>query len=599
MIIRPLTDLLKKDAVFKWAKVEQDAFDLVKARLSSEPILCVYNPKAKTELHTDASKVGLGGVLYQEQRDKKLHPISYFSRKTTPEKSKYHSYELEALAIVCSVERFRVYLIGIDFIIRTDCNSLKLLEHKRDLNPRIGRWFIRLSEYQYKIEYHTGSINVVADALSRFPVEDSVDMEVVGLPIMHINISTDWVAAMQRTDPEIISIVKQLESGDANAHAKFTLCKGRVYRISKNKYRLFVPSDLKYDIVSEAHRDSNHLGVDKTLEKIKECYYFPKLRDFVDQYVKRCVSCLYHKTSSDRTARCIHPLDKGDTCFHTIHMDHLGPFVKTDCHNKYVLGLIDGFSKYVVLKAVKDTSAFETVNFLQCFICNYGKPTRVITDRGTAFTAHLFEEFCKRHAIIHIKVAAGTPRGNGQIEQLNKTILNCLSTGRDCESEDRCWDEKLFDVQWSLNNSVHRVTKCTPFELVFKHKAIGLHDSPLTLEIKHLNSELSKEDQANNDVVTDLLEKNRIRQLEKCDMNVTKSKLELGDIVMVKTQPVSSGESRKLEPKYRGPYNITKVLDKDRYIVEDIEGEQQSGRLYKSILSSDRLKLVSKANVEK
>lgn len=150
-----------------------------------------------------------------------------------------------------------------------------------------------------------------------------------------------------------------------------------------------------------------------------------------------------------------------------MHLDHLGPFVQTDCNNKYILGLVDEFSKYTVLKAVKDTSAFETVKFLKEFISHYGKPFRVITDRGTAFTAHLFEEFCKEFDIMHVKVAAGTPRGNGQIERLNKTILSCLSASLDCESGDRLWDEKLHDVQWSLNNSIHRITKRTPFEIVF------------------------------------------------------------------------------------------------------------------------------------
>lgn len=74
------------------------------------------------------SQVGLGAVLMQRQEDNKLHTVCYFSRKTSKDESKYHSYELQALAIVCALERFRVFLIRIILIIRTDCNSLKLLE---------------------------------------------------------------------------------------------------------------------------------------------------------------------------------------------------------------------------------------------------------------------------------------------------------------------------------------------------------------------------------------------------------------------------------------------------------------------------------------
>ncbi|KAK9711357.1 Zinc knuckle [Popillia japonica] len=109
--ISPLTNLLKKGSEFHWTKAQEDAFTEIKRELSSEPILAIYNPHAKTELHTDASQVGL-----------------------------------------------------------SDCNSLKMLQNKRDLSPRIGRWFVKLSEYNYTIEYHAGSINTVADALSRYPI---------------------------------------------------------------------------------------------------------------------------------------------------------------------------------------------------------------------------------------------------------------------------------------------------------------------------------------------------------------------------------------------------------------------------------------------
>lgn len=111
-----------------------------------------------------------------------------------------------------------------------------------------------------------------------------------------INVSTDWVAALQRADNEILSIVKRLEEGNPKTHQKYTLCNGRVYKISKGNFGLCVPAD----IVSEAHPNLNHLGIDKTLSKIKECYYFSLLREFINKYINRCISCLHHKTPSFR-----------------------------------------------------------------------------------------------------------------------------------------------------------------------------------------------------------------------------------------------------------------------------------------------------------
>ncbi|XP_033221011.1 uncharacterized protein LOC117175411 [Belonocnema kinseyi] len=227
LIAKPLTDLTAKNAKFEWGPDHQRAFDTLKQRLLEKPVLAIYTPGAETEVHTDASQIGLGAVLFQRQKDGKLHPVFNFSRKTSKDESKYHSYELEALAIVCALERFRVYLIGVIFTIRTDCNSLKLLESKRDLGARIGRWFVRLAEFTYRIEYLKGASNVVADGLSRNPVEPAEELGLVGIPVMGLRVTTDWVAAMQRGSEEIMQIREKLEEGDQDTHERFTMCNAR------------------------------------------------------------------------------------------------------------------------------------------------------------------------------------------------------------------------------------------------------------------------------------------------------------------------------------------------------------------------------------
>ena len=187
LVTRPMTDLLKKNADFNWGPAEDSSFNKVKAKLTSKPILGAYNVEAPTEIQTDASALGIGGVLLQKQESGLMKPISYFSRKTTVNESRYHSYELEALAIVSTVERFRTYLIGIHFVIRTDCNSLKLLASKRDMSPRIGRWFVKLSEFNYTIEYQKGKENMIADLLSRNHIEEGSEIDADGLPVIPIS----------------------------------------------------------------------------------------------------------------------------------------------------------------------------------------------------------------------------------------------------------------------------------------------------------------------------------------------------------------------------------------------------------------------------
>lgn len=207
--------------------------------------------------------------------------------------------------------------------------------------------------------------------------------------------STDWIAAMQRQSNEILEIREKLEAGDAATHEKFTNYNQRVYKTTKNKWRLYVPVELRYELIAETHKNLAHLGIDKTLHKLKESYYFPHMREEVTKYINRCINCLYYKTQTGKQPGFLHPLDKGKTPFHTVHADHLGPFVKTKADHKYVFVLIDGYSKYVFLKSVYNVDAAETIFCLNEFISHYGKPVRIITDRGTAFTARSFKALCE------------------------------------------------------------------------------------------------------------------------------------------------------------------------------------------------------------
>lgn len=140
LLAKPLYDLLRKNAEFKFEQPEISAFEELKDQLVSTPILSIYNPNDDTELHCDASSLGFGAILLQRKSDKKLHPIFYFSKRTTETESKYHSFELETLAIIYALQRFKVYLQGIKFKIVTDCNSLTMTLNKKDINPRIARW---------------------------------------------------------------------------------------------------------------------------------------------------------------------------------------------------------------------------------------------------------------------------------------------------------------------------------------------------------------------------------------------------------------------------------------------------------------------------
>lgn len=249
IIIRPLTDLLCKNKRYEWGEQQDDAFKTIKQLLISRPILAMYDPNAYTEVHTDVCLNGVAGVLMQRGEMNKMQPVSYYSQKTSKEELKYHSFELEALAIVCSFERYRVYLIVREFVIKTDCNSLKLLAEKRDLSPRIGRWFMKLSEFNYTIEYVRGYKNLIPDALSREPPAET---EVASLHVFGIRVNTDWVAVLQRNNDEVAELITKIDTKDQSVAEKYIIDGGRLYRRTKGRWRLFLPEDLRYDVVSSS-----------------------------------------------------------------------------------------------------------------------------------------------------------------------------------------------------------------------------------------------------------------------------------------------------------------------------------------------------------
>lgn len=139
-IVKQLTLLTRKNSTFQWGEEQETAFQEVKRIRTERPVLSLYDVKAEHQVHTDASKIGLAGILLQrENSDTSWKPVAFFSRQTTTCESMYHSFELEALSVVETIHRFRIYLLGKKFTVCTDCSSLKTAMSKRDIIPRIGR----------------------------------------------------------------------------------------------------------------------------------------------------------------------------------------------------------------------------------------------------------------------------------------------------------------------------------------------------------------------------------------------------------------------------------------------------------------------------
>lgn len=590
---RPLTNLLKKDTPWRWTEEEAFAFQSLKQSLTDRPILALYDHTAETQLHTDASRIGVAGILLQRKGCLPFRPIAYFSRQTTPDEQKLHSFELETLAVVSSLQKFRVYLLGIKFTIFSDCHALRSTFTKRDLVPRISRWWIQFLEFDCTIEYRPGDKMAHVDCLSRKPVEIGND-DVHTLDILTIK-AEDWITTVQSGDTEVKRIKEILEDPEtakvASICKEYRVKNGRVFKVIDDKTeRWVVPRNVRWQLLKANHDDVGHFGFSKTLERIRSFYWFPRMRKFVKKYVSSCLGCAHHKLPSGAKEGELHSIPKIEIPFHTVHADHLGPFIRSRKKNSYILVIVDSFTKYIHLAPVRSTKSKASIKVFQNYFSLFGVPTRLITDRGTSFTSKKFKSFVQSLGIKHVLNSVATPRANGQVERYNRTILSALgATSHDKGPE--VWDQHLPEIQIGINTSVHEVTKRTPTELLFGRKVPSPSQGILNRVVEDVgNGSTDKNlDDIRNDA-REAIQQNQDKNKKLFDQRRKRvTKYHVGDLVrIVRAVPSNTGQSKKLEPKCQGPYKIKKILPHDRFVVVDTPLTRK-GRRYEGVLSADKI----------
>lgn len=376
-------------------------------------IFIIYNQKSDIEIHTDASIHGYGCILFQRSLiDNCLHPVYYMSKKTSDAEKKYCSYELEVLAIIQALKKFRVYLLGKHLKIFTDCHAFKMTMNNRDLSTRIARWVLLLEDFDYVIEHRSGVRMAHVDALSRFPV----------MMIAQDSLLLKLQSAQEQVE-EICAIKEILKLKPYNDYC----IKGIIlYKFVGGVELLVVPNAMQKDIIKEAHQ-RGHFSSLKTLASLKQNYYIPKVKEKVDQCISNCVHCILINRKSGKHDGMLNSIPKDDTPIHTCHTAHLGPLETTNKKYKYIFAVIDSFTKFPGLYPTKSTDAAEVISKLDSKKSIFGNSSRIISDRGSAFTYHAFTDYCKNENIQHILVTTGFPRANGQIERLNTVIISVLS----------------------------------------------------------------------------------------------------------------------------------------------------------------------------
>jgi len=454
--------------------------------------------------------------------------------------------------------------------------------NKANLNPRIARWTLALQNYSFRVVHRPGTKMHHVDALSR--------------AVAHINEMPleRELEFRQIADQRLRQISEELEFNDND---KFSLVNGLVYKKHGEDLKFAVPESMIFNVLRAYHDDAGHCGKEKTYQSIIRNYWFPTMRKRVYDYVDNCFKCIMSNDSTNRFEKELSLYPLPTVPMNIIHIDHFGPLQETEQRYKHVLVIVDSFTRFTWLRAVKSTTSRETIEHLRNIFSEYGNPTTIVIDRGTAFTSKEFALFISQTLIKHRLVAVAAPWANGLVERINRFLKSLLTKLSDSPIE---WKNKLAEAQYIINNTYHSTIKSTPSKLMFgfdlKSHA-DYHFAQFTRDLTEIDNDLETQRIAARDTASTATELIRTYNKMYSDSLTRKPTLyKKGDYILIRDSRSTVGESTKLKPKYKGPYMIEKCLGNNRYVVTDIPGFNVASRPLNTILSSDRIKHWIKKN---
>ena len=513
-IAEPLTRLLRKGADFIWTEHQQSAFNKLKELLTSEPVIGIFDPSKPVIIHTDASGIGLGAILMQPNDENKNHVIAYHSRRFNQHEARYSAPEQEMLAVVEALEHFHVYTEGTHVDVYSDHRALQFLFSINNPSSRLYRWTVRLSPYTYTVHHRSGSTNQAADALSRAPVA------------MFINTS------------ELKEAQSSLDVSEIN---KYDQIDGLFINRRKGLTRAIVPKSLQESVLKHYHDEYNHPGINKTQQLIFGQYWWPTAVQDITKYVRSCKTCQMVKPSNKPQLGQLQVPPTPHNPMNTWAMDTvvMGSSAKNS-KAKYIQLFIDHHSRYVWAFATPKNTTATIINCLSQLFASVGKPSIIISDRGTNYTSNQFKRFLEDRRIKHRLTSSYHPQANGICEKANDTIVRALRHAV-LERPIVKWSTHLSTVVDNYNRTPNSATGFTPRFLHFGEKSDSVTyqidiDTARQLAVKR----------------SDQMKFNR---KEKHDNKHQPSNFDVGDLVL-RRLPANHPSKQKLSPAFTGPYII-------------------------------------------
>lgn len=557
-IARPLTELTKKDG-FTWNPRSQLAFDTLKIKMTTAPVLALPDFSQPFIIESDASGCGVGAILMQNSR-----PVAFFSKALSERNQTKSAYEKELMAIVLAVQHWRPYLLGRQFIVYTDQKSLRQLLHQRISTMDQQNWAAKLLGYQFDIVYKPGATNGGADALSRM-YETGELHSLISYPVW-----SDGGQLMEEVhqDEALATIIAALK---ANTTSKpgFSYREGVLYyegRLVISAQSMWIPK-----LFHEFHAtpQGGHSGFYRTYRKLAANIYWIGMKRAVQEYVRSCDVCQRQKYLATTPGGLLQPLPIPEKIWDDLSMDFINGLPKVKGIDS-VFVVVDRLSKYAHFIPLKHpyTARVVAEHFTKEVVRLHGTPKSIVSDRDPIFVSNFWKELFKLQGTHLTMSTAYHPETDGQTEVVNR----CLETYLRCFIADqpRTWIQWVHWAEYWYNTTFHESIGVTPFEIVYGRKPPTLLRFAVgETKVEAVQQELLDRDEALRQLKGHLL-RAQVRMKAQADKKRHDQKFEVGDWVFVKLRPhrqqsVAHRINPKLSARFYGPFQVLECIGSVAY----------------------------------
>jgi hypothetical protein len=584
-IAAPLTRLTRADQVFDFDDQCIQAFNTLRDRLTSAPLLAHYDLDSQCMLETDASDRVIGAVFSQKGLDGEWHPVGYFSKTMAPAETNYPIHDKEMLAIVKALQHWRAELEGTSNPIEviTDHKALEYFMSSKLLSARQARWAEILSRYNFRISYAPGKLNK-ADPLTRRDDERAPskrnhrEQTLLAPGCLDERIVQSLTLSPIQEHLDLIDDILQTNRAAADLQRLRSLATERKggYHLENELLlkhgKLVVAESVRTALITASHCGlaTAHPGKGKTRKLIKERYYWSGMDGDIDRFVSNCHACRRSKVPRDRPPGLLHPLPIPDRPWQHISVDFKEmPPDKSGMN--MVCVFVDRLGKRPI--SIPCNKQIDARALAELYLAHvhkyYGPATTVVSDRGPQFISAFWEEFSR---LLGTKLKLSTayhPQTDGQTENANQWIDQRLRPFVNAFQDD--WSSLIHAVDYAAAALPHDSTGLSSFQVELGYQPRSDIDwkrppgeIPVSAHIRAARKDAQAHIKRIHQVwqwCRDAMAEAQQRQVTQANKHRRPVDFTVNDKVWVSTKNWTSDRpSRKLGYQNEGPYEVTEQV---------------------------------------